>query len=1188
MQRFEVTVGSPLPAARLVLAQRSIVKLHGGQFGLRADYSLDQRPSEEDVANFLGYLSGRPRLILGTRTPADRNSRVALLVTGVGIREERTRGLLRAAFHEYRCLRIFWLAFTKEDEEQFKQFWEELNKELSNHDGDDERDRRCYVRVHPEHALLLLHLYQHCVHDLPPAGTPFPALWNYPFPPLIPKPKRKQSEELLEAHLAEVVRRINDPHPQNPLVIQSRPGVYGAVTLGAAAFDHESLRGWFKIWLDLEDLACPEGVLFRIQLTLAKRCGIPDPIVYTPLDQLKQGSTAHIKNPSRPEQPGNRTVDDENLHAHTEHLSRTTQQNQATEQICDRMFDFASQLGQRCVVFLNAQQGPGKNSFFETLTNNWVERENLDQLFDQLDAVSRDNRFEMRFVVLCTSAGRTSSSSGALAEARDPSATFFQTLQRHRVGERWIAKGIKLNNDLTDFDPEKIVQRALKWGRPVKWRWWLLYTLTRYRIGRYVANVSHTVHRLLGDLRAIQPKPTYQDITDALNRLCDLGLLRRKHGGILWMHYHVRNLLEQRLLQHANRGTKPRLEDELRLVKLICRGYGRMLLSAAEPMPAFEAIRHVLQTLRDAANMLGTSLTTDGPQGVALRLLQYAQLLAATVDDLLERRVTDQLIDLMLEDVTDRASKLLADVRRDKQWPEELKDSLFQLLERLTRLRLRTLQHQSDFDELLKCLGPRETHTKLALERIDEAERACFRAAALIGLRCYDGANDVVHAALRKLLSEVLGDDQPVNQIPDPAHVIVATYKKFGVGSSKSMALIKRASLLATRLGYSILNQSEAEYLCGCISKVDGRSPRPKRVAVRLKALQESKQNFEFALAMLRDIGRAGHTTFRPNTRIRAHLALTHALIARLTETGDGSSETLGGDLRWLAAIKTLSDAEAYVIEYPAPADALSRGILEMRRAEFLYIQATTIGVIRRVRSKIRKHGGFGPSDLGKDPMPQLEKVQAFVFEALRALERGEGYLESYPKSRWWWWILIVLRVQCAEALLLVRFARSRLGASGRSAGDEGVSEGASRNMPPDLRVFINEGILHAVRVHYFRDFFRMATLVSAYQGCLVAQIRQGEHLEKILEREDPDRPVPGLVGYRLQQLRGRENVEKGRDNLRKLADHLGELLVELRKRDDRERRTDRETSKVSGAALAYAEAVLASAKAFPSECPAG
>ena len=104
LTRFEVPQQTGLPSPQLVHQHRSIVKLHGGVFGLRADLSLDLPPTQEDKDAFIGYFrsspSGKPR---------------RLLVLGVGGNDRRILKLIRAVADHYReedAFRVYWVNHT--------------------------------------------------------------------------------------------------------------------------------------------------------------------------------------------------------------------------------------------------------------------------------------------------------------------------------------------------------------------------------------------------------------------------------------------------------------------------------------------------------------------------------------------------------------------------------------------------------------------------------------------------------------------------------------------------------------------------------------------------------------------------------------------------------------------------------------------------------------------------------------------------------------------------------------------------------------------------------------------------------------------------------------------------------------------------------------------------------------------
>src|SRR5262249_27205695 len=52
---YDVHKNARLPPLRLVDRTRSLIKLHGGRYGLRADESLDGQPQWEDLQTFASY-----------------------------------------------------------------------------------------------------------------------------------------------------------------------------------------------------------------------------------------------------------------------------------------------------------------------------------------------------------------------------------------------------------------------------------------------------------------------------------------------------------------------------------------------------------------------------------------------------------------------------------------------------------------------------------------------------------------------------------------------------------------------------------------------------------------------------------------------------------------------------------------------------------------------------------------------------------------------------------------------------------------------------------------------------------------------------------------------------------------------------------------------------------------------------
>ena len=275
LRPFDVPRSTSLPDAGLVLAQRSLVKLHGGRFGLRADDSIDRPADEPDVENFVAYLAGR-------RVSGDTcDDKVAIFASGLSCRDRRTQSLLQAANERFRNLRIYWLGFT----DGFPQFLESQMPGLN---------RQFHKVAHPDHGLFLLQLYQALTHTIPTSGVIFPGLWQLPAPPVIPPPEEYAGESspagclsprsayaaACDALRSETQAELKSTR-RHPVVLNMLAGDRGGVTVCANLFTDAAWHRQEKIrplWLDLDDIAQPAGVFLRLVLMAAKADGEPDPV----------------------------------------------------------------------------------------------------------------------------------------------------------------------------------------------------------------------------------------------------------------------------------------------------------------------------------------------------------------------------------------------------------------------------------------------------------------------------------------------------------------------------------------------------------------------------------------------------------------------------------------------------------------------------------------------------------------------------------------------------------------------------------------------------------------------------------------------------------------------------------------------------------------------------------------------
>ena len=210
---FDVHYEAGLPADRLVRVKRSVIKLHGGRYGIRADFSLDTPPAKNDAEIFASYL-------LPYGPDATGMSQSDLLVMGVSGEERRTMRLVCEAVKKFKTLNVYWLCYRHSEINQVQTAFRSTLAELLVDYKDTEPSRKqdldglCQqlkIESAPDLTLFLLQLFQSIFLCLPPAGVTFSAVWPAPAPPLA----RLQSEqcEAFEGEVKRLQQAILDSAP---------------------------------------------------------------------------------------------------------------------------------------------------------------------------------------------------------------------------------------------------------------------------------------------------------------------------------------------------------------------------------------------------------------------------------------------------------------------------------------------------------------------------------------------------------------------------------------------------------------------------------------------------------------------------------------------------------------------------------------------------------------------------------------------------------------------------------------------------------------------------------------------------------------------------------------------------------------------------------------------------------------
>jgi len=581
-----------------------------------------------------------------------------------------------------------------------------------------------------------------------------------------------------------------------------------------------------------------------------------------------------------------------------------------------------------------------------------------------------------------------------------------------------------------------------------QWRLITLFIITSIRLSRYRATIINTVFRVLDAFRELIVLPTEPPSGDVIHayieELLEQGIVRIQYGGCLWMHHELRTKIEAYL------SNKILLRQRLIIGLCISRAYGRMLLASADPLSAIEGMRHGITSIKAAT----PEQSDPGIRDYSLKIVRYCRLLLKTTGRLFEQRLSDHLVDRALSVLQHLLSDTITAV--SGQDANTVVTELIALAADISRIQLQTLQLQGEFARIIQLAD--QTQLNRETQRL-------FIVSASLGLRNYSGA----HRQLEEAWVQSVGKPEfrsmahPMSQ----ADAFISEMQSNGFSSHRINDELRGRVLLCLRSGYFHLNECQLRYVSSCAT--DGQATQKTRNA-RLHGLERALFFFQYGIELLRMTTNVDERTFRWNARCRAHAALASALV--------GVHRKESRDQNWRAAERLLMDAEAFLVEYPAADDTLTRAILELRRAEVLLIQVGVDDSFRKIRRTLRR-------EIDKrETRPNLATSThvARIYESFRSIERSEELLRLYPKSRWWWWIATVLKLKAAEYLFVVRCL---LDQDTRISGTLGAH---ARIIPGNVRAYFDYGVMKAIQERDLRDIFYLSRALDSYISSIYAQ----------------------------------------------------------------------------------------------------
>lgn len=1109
---FDVPEPVPLPSAELVCNQRSLIKINGGSFNLRADYTVDTS-DPRDCDTFCGYLRGQtlPQdLELMSEKEAMRDEKVALLVSGVGATEPRTLGLVRRAIAIFDQLKVFWVSFLDEGESVKKKLGIEKN---------------FHHLAHREHGLLFLQIYQACTRALPTSGVPFPGLWQIPMPPQMPCPKKSLQDrvEIYARELVVMIRKELKATDPKPIVVSFKGKNRGAITLCSALFEYplggekpglnQSAR---MVWVDLEQVARPVGLFLRLIQLSALLAGEADP--------------ASALDYSAFERPG-AAEDRGNFRAALRHVLR----------------GYHVRRGKPLIIFVNTQEGAGTyaplqlekfdlQSSTGSFDARWSSPEDVQQLVEQVLEINSDRSCGVQFVLLTR---ETIPDSGQHDRAHESMALLTETLKQKSSS----VTPLRLPEPCTEFDEVKVADAAANWIKhaPNEDRSdcaAFVYLLTLFRQVRYPAGIlrcANRDHERESQLREDSGSPA-DHLSPAefaqfgakvvslqkswLDQLVDLKVIRWQTGGLIWMSSTIKPLLQAKADLHFQ-GDPAWPARKLHLESLVARHYGRLLLSSLDPLAAVESIHHALHAV---GKILEAAKDLEKPVWAQIEVtLEHARLVLSIASPLFVRRVSEQFSDAALVHLA-RWAEAVWEAFSKFTVPEafKLRDIVRAIYWEVAEVRATTYLKEAEYSKVAEV-----TKELKAIEMTDlwrgqtnhQKSLDLIAGAALLSQR----RDEEAKAVFAKLWEYIASDEDPFNEQPGKKFPWAKRERRSGKSAAQLWRIdVARVDFEAIRFAVRLCWWCSVWYLNHGHVELLFRNEVPhaghqEAVDLRIQGLESALWFADFALELLRSAPHAfGGFVVEENIRLRTHAALCHSYLADLRAE----------DLRHLPNSRSLmersqmllADASAYVDEFPVHQTGVNRAIINLRRAEVSLVNVHAVEWFNRLRSIIFEFGrdnkptspresfarlvqglndphqkresseNFVEACSVMDPVTQVDwkRIHGLLHDALIRLDRAEAELVQNPKSRWWWWILCVLKTRLGEYYNVLRVAIT-VSAKRRPHSHNGANQ--SRFVPFRVKEYYASGVFSDVGIKLIRDPIRLARILSSQEALLYAQV---------------------------------------------------------------------------------------------------
>ena len=568
---FNVHHEAGLPPWNLIGRQVALVKLHGSRYGLRADFSLDRAPTDNDKLHFQCYLAGQA-ITNDAELPdnvSKPNARYHLLIAGVSGQDRRVRILLHDALKRINHLKVFWCCYSDGDVRELNEHFREYGPQV--------------VGVRHVHlGLLLWEIYETVTYCLPSRGLEFPTTWRMSAPPSLVPDEERTLLEHVKTYAEHANKWLQDSRRGPGLLIecghsQDSSGAKSMTLSGISALAWQLFKNWNGpnkcIWIDCEDIGTVEQFKDYLLQAIAYRIGV---------DQPKPDISSFVEDKRH-----------SLFFAEIRELLRTS--------------------ARPWILFLNLRGSPAycADSFVRLSlpdrlpsmdTAAWIKQRRSQwewkpdvrrSMVDFINILAKSISKEVATVVLREEGTFALNKRLFPTEIRvtQLSSPAFQNWASTRAGEaiQWAKSG----------DDEARRRRRVR----------LLRAITLWQQVRH-----HTalVSRAVLELRCEEEEWTraWEDTLESVNRLVELKVLRHKAGGFLWMHWEIREHLRELLI--TDRELEVYLKDTASLHLGAADWHMSFFHATGDPRAVFQAVYHrcwiaklALESPADESNFVG-------------------------------------------------------------------------------------------------------------------------------------------------------------------------------------------------------------------------------------------------------------------------------------------------------------------------------------------------------------------------------------------------------------------------------------------------------------------------------------------------------------------------------------------------------------------------------------------------------